>query len=383
MKIAFITYYPKETLKKHHGNLHFILKALLESGHEIVMIDNLSSKYQDLYKIKSFYHKHLTKKSYFRLMDIAVTKNVGKQATQKLKEHKDIDLVLATGSIEMSYLQTDLPSLLWTDTPFVGLLDYYSNFQNLPKKFTQNVIKFDKLAHEKSKYIIYPSQWAIDIAKDKYSIASDKLIHIGFGASIDSELEINSCEEIISKRLESPLTLFFAAIEWERKGGKIIFEALEKIKSEIPDVKLKIAGFKPEVPSSLINNVEIIPFLNKNNPDDFRKMQELYMYSHFFIMPSYAETFGVVFAEAASYALPVISSNSGGIPSVVKNEVNGYTFDIDNNIASEISKKVIELYNNKSKYSELCRTSFQEYHSRLSWKASAKKFNELIETISS
>lgn len=43
-----------------------------------------------------------------------------------------------------------------------------------------------------------------------------------------------------------------------------------------------------------------------------------------FILPSYNEGLPISILEAMSYNLPIVSTNVGGIPEILKNEYNGY-----------------------------------------------------------
>jgi len=57
------------------------------------------------------------------------------------------------------------------------------------------------------------------------------------------------------------------------------------------------------------------------------ELKNLYQQSDLFVLPSYWEGYGIVFLEAMSYALPVISTTSGAIPEVVSDGVNGLLVD--------------------------------------------------------
>ena len=63
------------------------------------------------------------------------------------------------------------------------------------------------------------------------------------------------------------------------------------------------------------------------------------------ILCSKAEAFGRVTAEAMSAGIPVIGTNSGGTPELIKDGYNGFLFSTDN--YSELANKIELLYKNK------------------------------------
>ena len=52
--------------------------------------------------------------------------------------------------------------------------------------------------------------------------------------------------------------------------------------------------------------------------------QKLLETSDLFFLPSYTEAMPMSILEAMGYALPIVASNVGGIPQLVKNGVNGF-----------------------------------------------------------
>ena len=55
-----------------------------------------------------------------------------------------------------------------------------------------------------------------------------------------------------------------------------------------------------------------------------KKKIDLLNKADIFILPSYTEGLPISILEAMAYSVPVISTNVGGIPEVIKNEENGY-----------------------------------------------------------
>ncbi len=63
------------------------------------------------------------------------------------------------------------------------------------------------------------------------------------------------------------------------------------------------------------------------------------------IFPSRFETFGMSILEVSAIGIPVVATNVGGIPDIIKDNCNGFLYN-ENNIDG-MTKKIIELYENK------------------------------------
>ncbi len=105
-----------------------------------------------------------------------------------------------------------------------------------------------------------------------------------------------------------------------------------KIQQQIP-AKLMMVGDGPEKAKAeqLCEDLgiqdKVIFFGNSNEID------QILSYSDLFLLPSETESFGLAALEAMAWSVPVISSNSGGLPEVNFDGVSGYLSavgDIDN-----------------------------------------------------
>jgi N-acetyl-alpha-D-glucosaminyl L-malate synthase BshA len=68
----------------------------------------------------------------------------------------------------------------------------------------------------------------------------------------------------------------------------------------------------------------VIFFGNSNEID------KILSYSDLFLLPSETESFGLAALEAMAWSVPVISSNSGGLPEVNFEGISGYLSDVGN-----------------------------------------------------
>jgi glycosyltransferase involved in cell wall biosynthesis len=73
-----------------------------------------------------------------------------------------------------------------------------------------------------------------------------------------------------------------------------------------------------------------------------KDLEKFYSEADIFVLPSLYEPFGIVFAEAMSFGLPIIATRVGGIPELVEDGENGFLVppkDV-NSLADAIDKLV-------------------------------------------
>ncbi|MGB7522130.1 MAG: glycosyltransferase [Spirulinaceae cyanobacterium] len=123
--------------------------------------------------------------------------------------------------------------------------------------------------------------------------------------------------------------------------------------------------------------VKVVGFVDKSQPEGKEKISQLFSEAHFLLLPSQAECYGHVFCEANSFGIPCLTTNVGGIPTIVKTNINGKTFPINTDI-SNYCNYIIPLMSDYKKYQELAFRAFEEYKKRLNWSVAAQAAKELF-----
>ena len=231
----------------------------------------------------------------------------------------------------------------------------------------------EKHALEMSAAIMYPSVWAAESAVNDYHISNDKVFIAPFGANIDKIPDKN----IIYKKLDNKqLTLLFLAVDWERKGGNIAFEVLKYLHySHGIQAKLIVCGCVP--PRHITHPfMEVIPFLDKNKKDDYERFVNIMSTSHFLLVPTRADCSLLVGSEANAYGMPAITTETGGVPEIIKDGINGYClpYSADGNTYAAL---IAELFINEEKYSELILSSRERFEEHLTWQKWSERFTEI------
>ena len=115
--------------------------------------------------------------------------------------------------------------------------------------------------------------------------------------------------------------------------------------------------------------------VNFHDPVPPEKLIDLLREQHIFIMPSYYETFGLVYPEAMSQGLPVIYSKDQGFDGQFQEGHVGYRVDPHDplDIAENINKIV-------ENYSELSQNAIQAYK-KFSWDSLAEDYVAIYKSI--
>ena len=95
-----------------------------------------------------------------------------------------------------------------------------------------------------------------------------------------------------------------------------------------------------------------------------------------FVFPSFCETFGLVNLEAMEYKLPIISTNVGGIPDVVVNDVNGYVCNPKD--SSDLADKIEKLLKDKQLRERMGEAGYRMFKEKFTLNSFEKRMCDII-----
>jgi N-acetyl-alpha-D-glucosaminyl L-malate synthase BshA len=128
-----------------------------------------------------------------------------------------------------------------------------------------------------------------------------------------------------------------------------VIKVFNEIQKVMP-AKLMMVGDGPEkapaerLCEQLGISDKVIFFGNSN------EINEILNYSDLFLLPSETESFGLAALEAMACGVPVVSSNSGGLPEVNKDGYSGYMADVGD--VDEMAAKAIEILSDDTRLRE-------------------------------
>ncbi len=168
------------------------------------------------------------------------------------------------------------------------------------------------------------------------------------------------------------------------KGIEYLLKAMKTVISTFKNSCLLIVGDGPlrnnlEYLSSDMNLKSNIFFVgNVNN----RILRNIYRIADLFVLPSISnsEGFGIVLLEAMVHAKPVVASNVGGIPHIVKNGFNGLL--VAPRDYKELANRIIDLLSDDVNSQKLGQKGQEYIIKNYSWEHTVKKIIEIYQEIS-
>ena len=267
--------------------------------------------------------------------------------------------------------------VVWTDATFANIINYYPNFRNLSARTIRNGHASEKDLLDRCDLVLFSCQWAIDSAIKDYGCDPAKLRLLSFGANVPDTRTVEDIQELTDAKPASPVKLLLIGVHWERKGADIAVRVAEALYNRGVAVKLTIAGCHPPEGTALPPYVKLLGFVSKSTPEGLACIETLFREAHFFIVPSRADCTPIVFCEAASFGLPVITRDTGGIASVVTNNVNGICFD-EQAPEKDYAEYIQKVMQTPGEYRRLALASFNEYQTRLNWGVAGRRLKQML-----
>lgn len=317
----------------------------------------------------SLLNRKLTGKRFDYTHSLRTAKAYGNYFTEHLQRSDCKSVFAVAASSELAFLNTSLPVYYTADATFANMIGYYPFYSSLSERSICEGHEVQQRALDKCAQLFFPSEWAAESAIKDYGISSSKIHVVPFGANID---EIPS--KINARKNNQSVQLLFIGVEWERKGGPIAVEAFNELLKRGIDVQLTIVGCTPAVAH---DKITIVPFLNKNIPTDRAQLNSIFAAADFFILPTTAECYGLVFCEASAFGVPSLASDTGGVGGAVRNGVNGFLLP-PNASGKDYADKIIGLISDIEKLPALRKTSRELFEKELNWESWGTAVSDII-----
>jgi len=162
-----------------------------------------------------------------------------------------------------------------------------------------------------------------------------------------------------------------------QKGMQYLIQALPKVLKEYPETKLVIVGegvYKKKLQEltkrlKLQKAVTFTGFLK--DIDDEMKNFDIYL------QPSLSESFGLAIVQAMSLGIPVVATNTGGIPEVVTTGKSGIL--VERAKPQALAEAILKLLRDKKKSKEMGKLAAEEVKIKFNLKDMVQATEEIYE----
>ena len=196
--------------------------------------------------------------------------------------------------------------------------------------------------------IVTPSQWLSRCARESALFKDLRLEVIPYSLDVETFSPIPKPEAKNRLGLRPEIvTILFGAVDTKekRKGFKILAATMHQCLTDvrfqqlIAEDRIKILVFGRPNDDFLVGD---IPWISLGYLDSEEKIALSYAAADLFVLPSLEDNLPLTMLEAMSCGTPVIGSNTGGIPDMVKDGVTGKLFSLkEPNKLSEVILSLI------------------------------------------
>ena len=287
------------------------------------------------------------------------------------------DLVITPSTLPVAYLDCTQPIVIWADATFASMLDFYPEFMELGRVQVRNGHRVERDALERCSLAVYSSEWAARSAVRDYGIDKAKVKVIPFGANLESGEDRDAIKALVAAR--EGCRLLFLGVDWIRKGGPLAVQITESLRARGIDAHLDVVGCNPDLDPKP-EYVTIHGYVRPGPGGTPDVIERLFRQARFLVVPTRAECFGIVFCEASSFGVPSVTTATGGVPSAVRDDVNGYALSPDA-VADHYADRIQPLIDDHTAYRALALSAYDEFRSRLNWRSACRALRGSVESL--
>lgn len=213
-----------------------------------------------------------------------------------------------------------------------------------------------------------------------HKIEPEKITVAGGGISLDAEtiMDVDTLSLKAIYKIPANAKIITCISRQEAfKGLPVLVEAFRLLMATEKNYYLLLAGASGNYTQALQEVVKEIPRLSVFTDISSTVKAQLLQMADVVVLPSKAESFGVLFLEAWRARKPVIGAAIGAIRSIISEGQDGFLFQPDN--AVELAEKIKALFMHPGKAREMGNNGYEKVKQQYTWETIAGKFRMAYE----
>ena len=269
-------------------------------------------------------------------------------------------------------LETTRPIVYVSDTTAKLVNTSYPAYSRLSNGYHRACDEIERTALHKCEVFVAAAKCAAESAKEDYGLPSSRVRIVEFGAHV-----LPSKEELCpSAPQKDDLELVLVAADPIRKRLDLCIEVAEVLKRRGWAVRLNYVG--PDHPN--LKRTSVVKWWGRlclSDPADRQVHQQVLRRSHWMLLPSTAEAFGIAPCEAAHFGRPSIVTDVGGLPTVVEHERTGVVVPVQ--ARAQAYADAVERFSiDPERYATMSNAALCRARTVLSWSVWAERIKEIL-----
>jgi len=314
---------------------------------------------------------------------------------RKLRRHIDLDLISMNSRFDLSsirkirksikHIKPDIIHIHGTRAGSLGRIAAIGT--NIPVIYTEHLwTQQFQLRNRILTFAHYFANWFLDM----FTTLNIAVSHAVKDFMISSNISRSSKIKVIyngikisnfqAKAFQSEKEFLIASVGTlnPHKGMQFLIKAIPKIKTEFPGIRLEIIGDGP-YKRVLINETKKLKLKDYVKFTGFVKDVEKYLTRFdLYVQPSLSESFGLAITQAMSVGLPVVATNTGGIPEVVTDGKSGLLVEAADPQA--LTDAILFLLRNPKKAREMGKVAEKEAKLKFDLDSMIKELEKVYES---
>jgi glycosyltransferase involved in cell wall biosynthesis len=378
VKIALVTLNDSTDVHQWSGLNFFIARALEGAGASVHRIGPLESTWTLGMRIRQRVYDTLGR-DYHAIIDPASLAGMGTSARARIPAEVDA-VVSVTSLVAAAVGKLSLTHVSWDDATNAAMEQYYPDFRRMAGISRRHSMMLGQKAVDAVDLAIYASEWAASSARSAYGLAKERVAVVPFGANLDPLPGSALINDAIQSRPADQCRLLWIGVDWERKGGPLTLDIARALRESGVPVELTLVGCEPDERESLPEWVQVLGFISKRDAAGRERLAELFARAHFFVMPSHAEAYGLVYAEASAFGVPSVALRTGGVPTIILDGDTGVLAPPDSSPV-QIAERMAAIFRDRGTYASMARAARRRFEQTLNWEVAGREVIRLIEQV--
>jgi glycosyltransferase involved in cell wall biosynthesis len=380
MKILYACCEDASNQNAWSGLVYHIRLALVKAGFEIEVFDHIP--FECPLKLRFFhqYYKRFSRQVHQLQIEPVILQNAARRIERRFFETGcDAVFCPGTGVPVNAFIDPAIPVFTYLDATKRTWIETYFGLETLCPRSRKLVDFVDQHALKNNTLTLFSSDWAQQAALRETAVSPARTAVVPFGANLADSPASNEVEAFIVGRDAGKCRLLFLGKEWERKGGLEALAIVRGLRGAGISAELDVIGCTPKIPADLKQWVRVHGFIDRSTGEGRARFREIISNAHLLLFFSKAEAYGLALCETNAFGVPCLATSVGGIPTIIRDGVNGFLFPPPLNVADCV-ERTIQLMRNFEAYKRLACTARAEFELRLNWVTAGLRLRQLIES---